>query len=565
MTTIDEILKARTGGGPTTIDDILAQRPKGSGNLAEVPEGLAQGYRKSLEFLTGAPGELYQGIADLMQYFHDNSMMPPMAKGGFQRDIDSFRGARKDLWTGKDAQGTEYHFGLPTMSEVQQKISNPAFGPSPEMQTFPGRVAEGIGENILGARGGFMRDAVLPAVGSEVGAKVAKDLGGSETLGRLFGGIGAPTVAGVPKAAFQHAAIGQMEPRRVALTRVLMDAGVDITGGQATGSKPLKYLEAGPFSGRPQNIANRQSAQYTDAIMREAGMTGLPTPDVLNLRRDAFGTQFDDLITRTGGVPLDEDLTNDILQNILDYENLKGLQPGSNSPASALFARISSAAQANGNVIPPDIYKVLHSDIVRLAKRTADPELRTYLGDLRDSLYASIDRNAGPDVTADWQETRRQYRNYMTIKKAMKTTGEGTNVEGQISPAKLLSVMQADPNFPNDTSRMAELARGGSILKDVPQSGTAARQAFGPLAGMAMTMPHSLADLDSDTAMKMMAMAAAGTAGHETLGRVAASRPVSTRIINAASTPPLPPVIGGDAAQWQVLQALQNRLDEGRR
>jgi hypothetical protein len=51
----------------------------------------------------------------------------------------------------------------------------------------------------------------------------------------------------------------------------------------------------------------------------------------------------------------------------------------------------------------------------------------------------------------------------------------------------------------------------------------------------------------------------------EGIGRLVASKPVRTSIINAASQPPLPPIISGQGAGWQTLMALQNRLDEGRR
>jgi hypothetical protein len=286
---------------------------------------------------------------------------------------------------------------------------------------------------------------------------------------------------------------------------------------------------------------------------------------VLNSAYDSLGDEYDQIIARTGGVNLDNDAEAALQSAVIDFQTLKGVNGGA---PQDIYNRLDAAARANGGIVPVEVYQTISSDISRLMRKSTDPETLLALGEMKEALFDSITRNSGADLTDEWKDLNRRYRTFKLVTKSMRGASEGTNVEGYISPDKFRQTMQAaDPNFAMDKSRLAELSRGGRVLKDVPQSGTPARQAFG--VGGTGLGAGALTYLTTKDPLLSAAAAATGSAVgsgvQEGIGRLVASKPVRTSIINAASQPPLPPIISGQGAGWQTLMALQNRLDEGRR
>jgi hypothetical protein len=367
-------------------------------------------------------------------------------------------------------------------------------------------------------------------VGGAVGEKF-----GNETLGRLIGGFGGSVATG---ASLRGLAGPQVSDERARLSQLLAREGVDLTGGQVSGRKALRYLETGPYEGKPAGIKDIQARQFNRAALRRAGIDADEvTPDVLAQADDAFGNRYNNVVQQSGGIPLDSQLETDLLQNVMDYERLTGA--GAKPAVSTYFQRISDAAQQNGGNVPADIFQQISSEIsTDLRKLRGNPqgnaELMETLREFRNSMFDSVGRNGNPNVVADWRELNRQYRNYKDIERAMYGPGEAT-AEGMISPAKLgTSVADGDKaGTLRERGDLSGLSKAGRLLMtDLPQSGTGAR----------MFLPAMLATAAGQAATGNLKGAAGTVAGAGLPAAISSgltSRPVSTALVRQA-TDPLP-------------------------
>src|SRR5690606_31639459 len=101
----------------------------------------------------------------------------------------------------------------------------------------------------------------------------------------------------------------------------------DLTAGQSTGNKPLKWAEAVtqdiPFSGkRAADIQTRQAEQFTRAVLRRAGIQAdradPPTLDAGFLRLE----QQLDAVAQNVTIPPNPRLMADLQRVARDYNNL---------------------------------------------------------------------------------------------------------------------------------------------------------------------------------------------------------------------------------------------------
>lgn len=346
---------------------------------------------------------------------------------------------------------------------------------------LPGMLS-GRGEMGLTRRA--LTHVIAPTVGTEVGGKIGKEMG-NETMGRLLGGS---LLSAAPNAAMRGLSGPQLEPRRANLLHAMGQEGIEVTGGQGTGRKWLQYLETGPYEGKSAAIAGDQQEQFNRAALRRAGIDAPDaSPATIEAARNAMGLEYDNLVARNNGIPMDQQLQQELLDNTISYQRMRG------NDAKAIiedkFNRIADASLANGGVIPPDVYQSIRSDLSRdigkLTKSGTDPDTLQALRDFQDSLFDSIGRNGQQDVVNDYRDLNNRYRNLKTLEKTMIGAGEGTSL-GDISPAKLRSTVERqDPSgWVSGHGDFNELARGGEVfLKPLPNSGTAGRSL--PFAGIA--------------------------------------------------------------------------------
>lgn len=398
--------------------------------------------------------------------------------------------------------------------------------------------AVGQGASLMGnvARGG----ATGAALGAVQGAGEADELANVPKSAATGAGVGLLVGGAVPAAiAGAQRVVSPMRvaPERQALVDALRREGVDLTAGQRTGSKPLMWAEStfGDMpgaGGKAAEIQNRQGQQFTQAIMRRAGSNdALATPDAMNAAFNRLGQQFDDLASRNT-LRMDAQFAQDMGDAVRDYVGL--VAPSQRAPIVDKIVDDVVQFARNGGAVDGAAYQNLRSRLERAARGSSDGDLSRVLRSIRGALDDAMERSipaTSPDKGA-WSDVRRQYRNLIPIEKAATGAGERA-AEGYISPAQLRNavVNQGRRNYARGQGDLAELARAGTVMNPLPNSGTAPRSWMQGLAGGAGVM-------SGDPATFM-----AGVAGPALLGRALMSRPVQGYLGNQVAARPLDPQV----------------------
>lgn len=328
--------------------------------------------------------------------------------------------------------------------------------------------AEGAGFSALDAAG---HDKKLTGANLATGAAVG---------GALGGGLAALGRARMPT---------NLTTEQQRLAGVLQNNGIELTAGQRTGSKPLKWLEStlsdAPLSGGPANAINaRQAEQLNAAVNRTMGSPARTlTVDDLTATQRALGNRLETIAGRNT-LAFDQPFATDVLGVVREYgQNLNALQK---PLLMNMVTELSQAPTMSGAA-----YQKLRSRLGRMASGEGDTELaRAYRG-LRDALDGVADRSMTAGDAPLWRQTNRQYTNYKTAEKAMKNGNEGTAI-GNISPSQLRNsvvVRQGEHGDLGDLSRA-----GAAFLKPLPNSGTGPRTLYAALAtGSLFTSPLAAA------------------------------------------------------------------------
>ena len=424
----------------------------------------------------------------------------------------------------------------PTSTDVASVTDPLVSAVSPEAQAAtrmqPGNAAERMaftgGSLLPNPSRGFVRNVVGPAIGTEIGGQIGEKLGYGD-VGRFVGGVGG---AAAPGAGMRAVAGPPMDPRRARQVQTMIDEGIPLTGGQATGRKRLQYAEAGPFEGKAEAIAGQQQTALNRAALRRAGVVADDAgPDTMVKARDDLGLEYEDLVARNNGVPMDQTLQDELLNTTVGYQRLKGT--AGPQVVEDYFNRITEAAQANGGVIPPDVFQTIRSDISTTLRTATDGETIMALRRLQDSLFDGIARNGQPEIVEAARDLNNRYRNFKVIERAMEGAGEATAL-GDITPRKLLSAVAKGDKGALVYGRgdMSDLAKAAQVtMTDLPQSGTAARAAPFAAAG-------ALGGAVTQAAQGNL-LTAAGLAAAPVLpwaaSKVASSRPFSRAVIEQAT------------------------------
>jgi hypothetical protein len=430
---------------------------------------------------------------------------------------------------------------FPTTDEVHGALTENPYVPRTGLGQGIETVASLIGPGII--RKGFdhfTRDVVAPYAGGKAGELAGEQLGPEEAeVLSAVGGIGAGplqekgkrvVIQSLRGGADREAATrirslqdpGVYEPltaetpnaRSERIRRMQQEHGIELTGGQATGNEALKYWEVGPYAGKPAGIADKQNRQLTRAALRELGVDSeVASPEVMASIQDRFGQYYQELINTSGGVVMTPDLENALLDIASRHEDLKG--PVKGTVVEKYFNRIVDAAQANGGVIPPDVFNVIHSELAGTIRGASGaPELSVLastLQEMQDSLYDQIGRDQ-PEIEAQARDLNNRYRNFKIVQKSVGGAGEAASF-GFVSPGKLRAELERrDPTgYSQGRTPLDVLARDAQSITPMPQTGTGARMAGSSLGGMV-------------AAYAPMALASGLT-----------SRPVRTSIVNRAS------------------------------
>lgn len=268
-------------------------------------------------------------------------------------------------------------------------------------------------------------------------------------------------------------------PQRAALVAAADAEGIPLTAGQATNNRFLQNVESQleqlPLTAGPQRaIREEQQRAFTSAALRRAGTEADNAgPEVLNDTRQRIGAQFDDLTARNS-LQLDDDAMQAMAA--LEARLMADDIPGVRGPALARMREVVAQVGEDGTV-PGTFYRQMDTALGSTMRGTSSGDLRTALGEVRDTLRAAMDRSISPEDAAAWQQARRQYANFKVAERA--TSGAGASVaEGQISPAALRGAVNTSTGGGYALGRgdLNQLARvGQGVVRAPPDSGTAGR------------------------------------------------------------------------------------------
>jgi len=387
---------------------------------------------------------------------------------------------------------------LPTYGDAKSVIEQYT-GDFYEPQTTAGEYARTVGEfapmAFTGGGGIAARAAnvLAPAFVSETAGQVTKGTPAepwARAAGAFAGGVLPRSVSPLPG-----------DPTRNAMVRHLENEGVEaLTAGQKTGSQRLRWLESSsqdiPGGGaRAKQLAETQNEQFTRAALRRAGINASrATPDVIDTGFTQLGQKFDDLARQTT-IVADRTLVNRLDQIAKDYNEL--LAPSLRAPivdnlvAELKQMRMQHPTPGGSGGFAGREYQALRSRIDGLRRNAgpntsgpSDQYLSRALGDIRETLDDAMERQlgarrGGAALVKGWREARREYKNLLVLEKALQGAGENTAM-GLISPSQLRNAARSQNKraYVRGKDDLGPLARAGeAVMKPLPQSGTAPRQA----------------------------------------------------------------------------------------
>lgn len=396
-----------------------------------------------------------------------------------------------------------------------------------------------LGMGLRGATLGSVGDgAILGGIHGALNADEGKRWEEAKSGAKFGAGVGlvAPlAISGVSNAFRRAVTPMTISPERQAAADVLRNEGVGLSAGQTTGSKNLRYAE-GEIGGRAaENLMERQGEQFTRAALSRAGINAdRATPEVIDNAFTRIGQQFDDLAARNSIVP-DQRLVSDLQGVVSEYTSL--VPDAMRAPVVRNVAQDVVDAIRRGS-ISGESYQALRSRLERSARTSrADPQLSDALRGMREALDDAMQRTlvrTNPQDLGHWQQARREYRNMLVIEKAASGAGENAAL-GIISPSALrnATVQQSRRAYARGQGDFAELARSGeALMKPMPQSGTAPRQAvrnLGAFVPMALGGSAGYAAGSPQMAIAGMLM---GAAVPRAVGAAMMSRPGQAYLTN---------------------------------
>lgn len=341
--------------------------------------------------------------------------------------------------------------------------------------------ATALGGRLLGMTGG---------IGSRIGFGMASGgaLSGADALARGASPQEALTSAAtgtalgaafpVAGAAFRRAVSPVAgNAAKAAAANTLRNEGVDLTAGQITGSRGLRFREAELGGNAAQDFMDQQNRQFTAAALRRIGVNAdVATHDVIDTASTNIGNQFETLAARNDLVP-DQRLAQDIQRAWRRFEG--DTNPSTRPPVIERLIRDIYGRTGGTGPIPGSWYKSTRSELGRLSA-SPNPELsqaaRDLLGALDDGMERTLQTSNPTDLGA-WREARRLYKNLLVVRDAATRAG-AASAEGVITPQALRSAAmnQNKTAFARGRNEFVDLADAGvSAMTPLPDSGTAGR------------------------------------------------------------------------------------------
>jgi hypothetical protein len=370
----------------------------------------------------------------------------------------------------------------------------------------PGTMGQGIAQTLASQP---VTQAVAGAAGGAVGEATENPLLG------LAAGVATPLAGAAVRRAISPVAMN-LSPEEQRLAQLAEGMGVQLTPGQATGSKALQTAESVlttmPFAGNRQNaLYDAQRRAFNAAALNTAGVRAdRVSPDVIDGAFSRLGATFDDLAARTT-VKVDDQLFRDVDTVVQEYgrrlptdvapvfqsyvddlAKMKAAMMPPPPPGAGAAGSVQPAANVQTVQIPGEAFQNIVSGIrARARSASNNPALQEALNNLADAVNDNMIRSAPREVAEAWRTARREYRNLLAIDKA---AGAGTQADRNAGNlpfgAFTNAVRQQDPRgFARGRGELNDVARVGDFLAGkIPQSGTEPRSRMANLlTGAAVT------------------------------------------------------------------------------
>lgn len=432
----------------------------------DVAKSAGAGLARGAMDLIGLPGTIKDGVQwagnKLIDAVIPDSILPPLTDEQYEQHFKSnisgeaIRGKVSELTDG----ATEY-----------------------KGKTLPGQYVGTASEFIPGAAafGGLSpanltKFGLLPGMLSEAAGQATKD-SWAEPYARMAAAILSPAAPALLKRAVTPSPIKQGEHLRQA--DVLEAEGIPLSGGQKTDNIAMRYAEGELGGTLGQEFMETQKTAFTKAALKRIGEDAeRASPNVMNRAYKRIGGQFDDLAARND-VAADKTLVQDLLDTRDSY--FEDVAKSNRAPFVDKIIKDIAEELKTKNSISGKFYQNVRSKLGKKVRNgQSEGEAAANIQHaLDDAMERGLVAANSPDVGA-WKNVRELYRNFLVIEKAAAGAGQDT-ARGLLSPSQLLNATKSKQgirNYVTGKGDFADLARAGEgVLKELPNSGTAARVA----------------------------------------------------------------------------------------
>ena len=497
--------KDKPGAAPKTANPFDTYDAPKVSTSRDVARSLGTGLVEGITGIMGAPRDLSNALTGVAE----NYVLPMANKARGALGLEPVKGPSQQanppkfenylppmMSSGMATAGAAMPW-LQGSAGMKSAIEKNLTGPLPQPQTTAGKYARTVGQFIPGAAmtpggglvGNVLKFGVLPGMTSEAAGQLTEGTA-AEPYARVAGGI-AGSMA--PQIAKRVVTPNPISPERARMVDTLRNEGIDLTAGQATGSRPLRYLEsaAGQIpggGGKAAVIQERQGEQYTRAILKRMGEDApRATPEVIDGALTRMGDTFDRLAANNT-LKMDSTFASNFGRAVDDYKALVG--PANQAPVVDKYAADMLALARTTKQLEGPAYQELRSTLGKQATsayKSGNGALGEALFGMQSALDDAMARAAPQADREAWNQVRRQYSVWKTILPAVTGAGESA-AEGLLSPSMVRGAVKNKnaTAYARGKGDLADLARAGeAVLKPLPDSGTAGRaQAMGTLGAL---------------------------------------------------------------------------------
>lgn len=349
--------------------------------------------------------------------------------------------------------------------------------------TLPGAAAQG---GALGAAQG----ALMPALGDPETPERAR----AALSGGLFGILGGAGAYGAGR---------MIAPRVDPNVRILRDAGVELTPGQAFGGGARtaeERLSGVPFIGGPVQAAQQRATESFNTAVANRVLAPLnaAVPDNIKVGRDLVDhvsttvkNAYKNIASEVTPFRLDQQFATDIAKVSQDFLRSDMRQVFAQSIRRDVLSRLQNTGNRIDGNNYLDISQTLGKNAAkyRAGSTVAERELGDAFFDLREAFDDLLTRT-NPDLTDQVTAARRAFRNLVPLQAAANVAEGGVFTPAQFANA----VRNADTSargaaFARGRANMQELADAGLLAMGAAPGAAGAldRLAVGALGGAAAT------------------------------------------------------------------------------